>query len=79
MEPAETIESLILQLDLPYEEIGDGMWVIKDQEETIHNVITLSGPVLLMRIKIVDAPRTDPLALYQLLLVRILQLLFLFP
>ena len=68
MSYAETIEGLILQLDLPYEELGEGIWVVKDEAETIHNVITLSGPVVVMRIKIVDVPKTGTEPLFKLLL-----------
>ena len=68
MSYAETIEGLILQLDLPYEELGEGIWVVKDEAETIHNVITLSGPVVVMRIKIVDVPETGTERLFKLLL-----------
>lgn len=68
MSDAEIIENLVMQMDLPYEELGEGIWVIKDQEETIHNVITLSGPVVVMRIKIVDVPESGAEALFRLLL-----------
>ena len=69
MKTAEDIEGFILQLELPYSELGEGMWVIQDQKETLSVVVTLSGPVLVMSIKIVALKEAeDPTALYRLLL-----------
>jgi len=69
MRTAEDIEGFILQLDLPYSELGDGMWVIHDQKETLSVVVTLSGPVLVMNIKIVALKEAEDLTgLFRLLL-----------
>lgn len=69
MKTIEDIEGFILQLDLPYSEIGEGMWIIQDQKETVSIIATLSGPVLVMSIKIVALEEAvDPSALFRLLL-----------
>lgn len=54
MKSAEDLEGFILKLELPYSELGEGMWVIQDQKETISIAVSLSGPILVMRIKILE-------------------------
>ncbi len=66
---AEDLEGFILKLELPYSELGEGMWVIQDQKESISIAITLSGPILVMRIKILELDSSkDVCGLLRLLL-----------
>jgi hypothetical protein len=68
MMTAEEIEGFILKTELPYEEIDTGTWVVRDQTEKIANVMTLSGPVLVMRIKLAELHGDDHEKLFRLLL-----------
>jgi hypothetical protein len=68
MKTAEDIEGYILKTELPYEELGAGTWVVRDQNERISNVMTLSGPVLVMQIKIAEIGPGNHEELFKLLL-----------
>jgi hypothetical protein len=69
MKTIEDIDGFILKLELPYSELDHGMWLIQDQQETISIVVSLSGPVLVMRIKIFELKDSqDKTGLFRLLL-----------
>ena len=68
MMTAEEIEGFILKTELPYEEINAGTWVVRDQTEKIANVMTLSGPVLVMQIKLAKLDGDNNQKLFRLLL-----------
>lgn len=65
----EDIETYLMRLDLPYEQIGTGVWMINDQDDHIENIIvTYSPPVILFRIKLMNAPKENREALFEELL-----------
>lgn len=67
MKGADDIESYLLRLGLPYERLAPEMWRIKlDEDENL--VITLAGPVVVFRIKVMEAPRSSREAFFQKLL-----------
>jgi hypothetical protein len=56
----EDFNSYLNQLDLPFEEVKPGMWVIHDEEDKVDNIfVTFSDPLVVFRVKIMDAP-TNP-------------------
>jgi Putative bacterial sensory transduction regulator len=56
----EDLNSYLNQLDLPYEEVKPGMWVIHDEQDQVDNIfVTFSDPLVVFRVKIMDAP-TNP-------------------
>jgi hypothetical protein len=56
----EDLNSYLNQLDLPYEEVKPGMWVIHDEQDKVDNIfVTFSDPLVVFRVKIMDAP-TNP-------------------
>jgi len=59
----EDIESYLIRTDLDYEEIGEGMWLVRpeDQEESSGPAIVASylPPVLLLRTVIREVPDGD--------------------
>jgi hypothetical protein len=56
----EDFNSYLNQLDLPFEEVQPGMWVIHDEEDKVDNIfVTFSDPLVVFRVKIMDAP-TNP-------------------
>lgn len=66
----EDLESFLIRMDLDYEEIDDGMYLVKSRNGGPPIVIHHSAPLLLVRIKVMDLPegggdRTD---LYRTLL-----------
>lgn len=63
------VESYLMRSQLAYEEVGDAMWVARDAAHRLSNlVIKLSGPILLLRLKVMDVPETGREALYAKLL-----------
>jgi hypothetical protein len=52
----EDIQSYLLKMDLPYEEPREGTWLVKGLDGVDNVVITLAGPVVVFRVKIMDVP-----------------------
>jgi hypothetical protein len=55
----EDVESYLLRLEQPHEEVEPGMWVLQDGETGSGLVIHYSPPLLLMRTKVMDHPPKD--------------------
>ena len=52
----EDLESYLIRLGTDYEEVEDGMWVMRPDNGGVQVVISHSPPVLLLRVKIMDLP-----------------------
>lgn len=53
----ERIEGFLLHLSLTHEEVSDDTWVINDHESGLENVVVvLADPVLMVRVKVMEAP-----------------------
>ena len=69
MRSAEDIESYLIKMQLAYESPKPGLWVIKGAGGEIENfVISLSGPIVVFRIKVMDIPPANREELYKTLL-----------
>jgi hypothetical protein len=66
MKGHEDIESYLLKIGLPFDVIGPGMWNIRAEHENL--VVSLAGPVVVFRTKIMDVPITNREAFYEMLL-----------
>ena len=68
---AQDIESFLIQMGVPYEELAPHTWMIHDEFEMVDNlVVTLNGPVLVFHVKLMDIPDDcDRLGLYEELLL----------
>jgi hypothetical protein len=67
MKSREDIESYLMKLGVPYELLGPELWNIKPQ--TSENlVVTIAGPVVVFRIKVMDLPPAPRESLYAALL-----------
>jgi hypothetical protein len=67
MKTAEDIESYLLKVGLPYEQMKPGIWVLK-VEHCDNFVVSMAGPVVVFRVKVMDLPRADREPLYRTLL-----------
>jgi hypothetical protein len=67
MKTAEDIESYLLRVGLPYEQVKPGIWVLK-LEHCDNFVISMAGPVVVFRVKVMDLPVKDRETLYRTLL-----------
>jgi hypothetical protein len=67
MKTAEDIESYLLKIGVPYELVKPGIWVL--QVPGCDNfVVSMAGPVVVFRVKVMDLPGTDREALFRALL-----------
>ena len=66
MKGQEDIESYLLKMALPFEQIGPDMWNIKAEHENL--VISIAGPVVVFRTKVMDLPDGNREALYETML-----------
>ncbi len=68
MKSAEDVESYLMRLDLPYETIKPGIWIVKLTREQ-NLAVSIAGPVVAFRIKVMDLPgAVQRESLYQALL-----------
>jgi hypothetical protein len=67
MKTAEDIESYLLKIGVPYEQVKPGIWVLHVPGAD-NFVVSMAGPVVVFRIKLMDLPRTDREALFKALL-----------
>lgn len=64
----EDIQSFIARMDLTSEAPREGTWVIKGLSGVDNIVVTLAGPVVVFRVKIMDVPLHHREDLYRTLL-----------
>ena len=66
MKSAEDVESYLLRMGVPHETVNPGMWLVKTDGPPI--VISLAGPVVAFRMKVLEAPKTGREELFRTLL-----------
>jgi len=65
----DKVRSFLLDLGLSYEEVGDGTFLISDEEKGLKNIVTMvSEPLVIVRVKVMDTPDSDRESLYEELL-----------
>jgi hypothetical protein len=67
MKTAEDIESYLMKLGIPYEQMKPGLWILRpDGQENL--AVSMAGGVLVFRLKVMDCPKSNKEALYRTLL-----------
>jgi hypothetical protein len=66
MKSAEDVESYLLRMGVPYETANPGIWVVKTDGPPL--AVSLAGPVVAFRLKVMDVPRAGREDLYKMLL-----------
>jgi hypothetical protein len=66
MKSAEDVESYLLRMDVAHETVKPGIWVVKTDGSPL--VVSLAGPVVAFRLKVMELPRTGREELYRTLL-----------
>jgi hypothetical protein len=67
MKTAQDLESYILRVGAPAERIDNGIWIVKlEGHENL--AISIAGPVVAFRLKVMDLPAGEREALYHTLL-----------
>jgi hypothetical protein len=67
MKTAEDIESFLLRAALPYEAVKPGLWLVQLGEYG-RLAVSIAGPVVAFRVKVLDAPKQGGEDLYRTLL-----------
>jgi len=59
----EDVENFLIRLELPYQELEDGLWVVRGdgQEGSAAVFVSHDPPLLLMRVGVMDAPEDEEL------------------
>ena len=65
---AEDIESYIIKMELNYEALRPGMWLVRGAPGIESFVISLGGPVVVFRIKVMEIPAAHREELFRTLL-----------
>jgi hypothetical protein len=66
MKSVEDVESYLLQMGVAYETIKPGIWLVKLDGGAL--VVSIAGPVVAFRLKIMELPRSGREELYRTLL-----------
>lgn len=65
----DQIEAYLIETEMPFEQVNEGLWLINDETDNIENIVVYhTEPVLTFRVKLVEAPQTGRLELFTRLL-----------
>jgi hypothetical protein len=68
MKSAEDIESYLLTANLAYETIKPGIWLVQVGEAGSRLAVSIAGPVVVFRLKVMDVPKNGREDLFRTLL-----------
>lgn len=68
MKTAADVQAYLMKMELPYEEPREGTWVVSGLDGLDNLVITLAGPVLVFRVKVMVIPSNHREELFRTLL-----------
>ena len=57
----EDVEGYLLRMELPYQELEEGLWVIGDSQDTAPLFVNYAPPLLLVRVEVMNAPSDEEL------------------
>ncbi|AWV89855.1 YbjN domain-containing protein [Bradymonas sediminis] len=65
----DNIEAYLIEGEYPFEQVGEGMWLINDETDFIDNIVLIHNePVVTFRVKLMEAPENRRLELFKRLL-----------
>ena len=68
----DQIEEYLIRIELPFEQVEEGMWLIADENDSIENIVVFhTPPVITFRVKLMEIAELDDqtrLTLFQTLL-----------
>ena len=69
MTTVEKIENFLMEMDLSYKELEDGIWIVEDDNNHTGNIIIkYDDPVVLFRVKVSTVPNSDKTEFFQKIL-----------
>ena len=60
MKTTADIQDFLIKLELPFEEARPGTFVVQAEDGLDNIIITLAGPVLVFRVKLMEVPKQRP-------------------
>jgi hypothetical protein len=66
MKSAEDVESYLLRMGVPHETVNPGIWLVKTDGTPL--AVSIAGPVVAFRLKLMELPKTGREELYRTLL-----------
>ncbi len=57
----EDVESFLMRLELPYQELEEGLWIVGDAREVAPVFVSYDPPVVVMRVEVMDVPQDEEL------------------
>jgi hypothetical protein len=67
MKTAEDVESYLLKIGIPYQQVKPGIWLLTI-EGGENFVVSIAGPVVVFRVKVMNLPSADRETLFRTLL-----------
>lgn len=65
----ETIESYLIQMGMPFEQLGEGLWRVDDDTDQVPPVVIRHDPpIVYLRLKMMDVPSSGREELFRTLL-----------
>jgi hypothetical protein len=55
----DDLESYLIRMELEYDEVEEGLWVIKPGDPATPVVVNYAPPLVLLRMKVMDLPATN--------------------
>ena len=59
MKTAADVQAYLMKMELPYEEPRENTWMVSGLDGLDSLVITLAGPVLVFRVKVMEIPHAQ--------------------
>jgi hypothetical protein len=57
----EDVEGYLLRMELPYQELEEGLWVIGDSQDAAPVFVNYAPPLLLVRVEVMNVPGDEDL------------------
>ena len=52
----EDVEGYLLRMEIPFQELEEGLWVVGDSKDTAPLFVNYAPPLLLVRVEVMDVP-----------------------
>jgi hypothetical protein len=57
----EDVEGYLVRMELPFQEIEEGLWVVGDSQEAAPVIVNYAPPLLVVRVEVMTAPQDEDL------------------
>ncbi len=68
MVTTEDLESFLIRMDLEFDEVAEGMYLVRSRTDSLPIVVNHSPPLVIVRMKVMDLPASVDPSLYRTLL-----------